>query len=115
MASKICLICESDVSSVKSPTTCSGKHVAEQCACTECWEAHLNTEVEEKDPYKVECMFCSSVIYRLDLKRLARKGTLNRYMDIQSMMLPISNSKAGMMARWKTPHIASAGIAAKPV
>lgn len=62
----------------KSPSTCKVGHSDSERACEQCWEAHLSTEVEEKAPSKVECMFCNSVLPKSEIKYLARSGTFVR-------------------------------------
>ena len=75
-----CPVCDGEWASFpKPPITCDGVHSDEERACKECWEAHLSFQVEERDPRRIECMFCTSIINsRAEVKRLARKGTLIR-------------------------------------
>lgn len=81
---KECPICCSEVSSFKkSPATCEEAHGPDQRACSECWEAYLSKEVEEKAPSDIKCIFehdkaVDCQIDRVDLERLAWKDTLIR-------------------------------------
>ena len=80
---KICPICAAEVSSFKvSPSTCSGGHSEDERACGECWEAYLSKEVEDKALGDIRCMFHHQGKHTLDkeqVKKLARKGTMERY------------------------------------
>ena len=84
-APKPCPICAVEVTAFSvSPTSCVGGHDANQRACSECWEAYLSTEIEEKPPEEIKCMFCpgkEGVLSKAELQKLARKGTLERYVS----------------------------------
>lgn len=62
-----------------SPHGCSRKHGPDERACSECWEAHLSLEVEIKQRDRIQCLFCTSGVGDKDFERLARVGTLERY------------------------------------
>lgn len=85
-ATKTCPICCADVHSLMvSPATCTNGHGPDQRACTECWEAYLSKEVEEKAPGDIRCMFCpntpgtNNVISEEVMKKLAYVATFDRY------------------------------------
>lgn len=79
MHPKECAICASDVKKLKiTPDTCNRQHTKEERACSECWEAHLSHEVENRYAELVQCLFCDSILPAQKVQYLAHKDTYER-------------------------------------
>jgi len=77
----MCEICGSQIKGNLrvSPQSCRRRHTDTERACGQCWEAHISTEVEEKAPNQIECMFCDSILTEAEILKLARRPTGERY------------------------------------
>lgn len=77
---KQCNICGSNVGSLRVSPQHSGQPKHAQCerACTQCWDAWLSLQVEEKQPDQIHCMFCSLMLDAEQIEYLAWDDTWDR-------------------------------------